>query len=111
MKQNQENMPQKLLNARTARHWQDCNNLSAVPASVHFISERAMLFWILWMLVSSISSISSTSSLSLSFLNPSQYREKGKGLLTLLSSTQAGPGRKVKQEQEEEVSTNNVQTF
>ena len=38
------------------------------------------------------------------------YRGANKGLHVLLSSTQAGPGRTVKQEQEE-ISRNHVQTF
>ena len=38
------------------------------------------------------------------------YRAEKKSLQILLSSTQAGPGRKVKQEQEE-ISSNHVQTF
>ena len=39
-----------------------------------------------------------------------QYRGENKGLFVLLSRTQAGPGRTVKQEQEE-ISRNHVQTF
>ena len=38
------------------------------------------------------------------------YRGENKGLFVLLSRTQAGPGRTVKQEQEE-ISRNHVQTF
>ena len=38
------------------------------------------------------------------------YRQANKGLYVLLSRTQAGPGRTVKQEQEE-ISRNHVQTF
>ena len=38
------------------------------------------------------------------------YREGNKGLYVLLSRSQAGPGRTVKQEQEE-TSRNHVQTF
>ena len=38
------------------------------------------------------------------------YRGGNKGLYVLLSMTQAGPGRTVKQEQEE-ISRNHVQTF
>ena len=38
------------------------------------------------------------------------YREENKGLFVLLSTTQAGPGRTVKQEQEDS-SRNHVQTF
>ena len=38
------------------------------------------------------------------------YRGGNKGLFVLLSNTQAGPGRTVKQEQEE-ISRNHVQTF
>ena len=38
------------------------------------------------------------------------YRGGNKGLIVLLSRTQAGPGRTVKQEQEE-ISGNHVQTF
>ena len=38
------------------------------------------------------------------------YRGGNKGLFVLLSRTQAGPGRTVKQEQEE-MSRNHVQTF
>ena len=38
------------------------------------------------------------------------YRGGNKGLFVLLSRTQAGPGRTVKQEQEE-ISRNHVQTF
>ena len=38
------------------------------------------------------------------------YRGVNKGLYVLLSRTQAGPGRTVKQEQEE-ISRNHVQTF
>ena len=38
------------------------------------------------------------------------YRAEKKSLQILLSRTQAGPGRKVKQEQEE-ISRNHVQTF
>ena len=38
------------------------------------------------------------------------YRGENKGLSVLLSRTQAGPGRTVKQEQEE-ISRNHVQTF
>ena len=38
------------------------------------------------------------------------YRGENKGLYVLLSRTQAGPGRTVKQEQEE-ISRNHVQTF
>ena len=38
------------------------------------------------------------------------YRGANKGLHVLLSRTQAGPGRTVKQEQEE-ISRNHVQTF
>ena len=38
------------------------------------------------------------------------YRAEKKSLQILLSSTQAGPGRKVKQEQEE-ISRNHVQAF
>ena len=38
------------------------------------------------------------------------YRGANKGLYVLLSRTQAGPGRAVKQEQEE-ISRNHVQTF
>ena len=38
------------------------------------------------------------------------YRVANKGLHVLLSRTQAGPGRTVKQEQEE-ISRNHVQTF
>ena len=40
----------------------------------------------------------------------SSYRGGNKGLFVLLSRTQAGPGRTVKQEQEE-ISRNHVQTF
>ena len=40
----------------------------------------------------------------------SLYRGANKGLFVLLSRTQAGPGRTVKQEQEE-ISRNHVQTF
>ena len=40
----------------------------------------------------------------------SLYRGVNKGLYVLLSRTQAGPGRKVKQEQEE-ISRNHVQSF
>ena len=39
-----------------------------------------------------------------------KYRGVNKGLYVLLSSTQAGPGRTVKQEQEE-ISRNRIQTF
>ena len=39
-----------------------------------------------------------------------QYRGGNKGLFVLVSRTQAGPGRAVKQEQEE-ISRNHVQTF
>ena len=39
-----------------------------------------------------------------------QFRCVNKGLYVLLSRTQAGPGRTVKQEQEE-ISRNHVQTF
>ena len=39
-----------------------------------------------------------------------KYRAEKKSLQILLSRTQAGPGRKVKQEQEE-ISRNHVQTF
>ena len=39
-----------------------------------------------------------------------KYRGVNKGLYVLLSRTQAGPGRTVKQEQEE-ISRNHVQTF
>ena len=38
------------------------------------------------------------------------YRDRLKGLKILLSNSQAGPGRTVKQEQEE-ISLNHVQTF
>ena len=38
------------------------------------------------------------------------YRDRLKGVQILLSRTQAGPGRKVKQEQEE-ISANHVQAF
>ena len=38
------------------------------------------------------------------------YRDRLKGVQILLSNSQAGPGRKVKQEQEE-ISRNHVQTF
>ena len=38
------------------------------------------------------------------------YRAPGKSMYLLLSRTQAGPGRTVKQEQEE-ISRNHVQTF
>ena len=38
------------------------------------------------------------------------YRKGNRGLFVLLSRTQAGPGRTVKQEQEE-ISRNHVQTF
>ena len=38
------------------------------------------------------------------------YRGENKGLFVLLSMTQAGPGRTVKQEQEE-ISRTHVQTF
>ena len=38
------------------------------------------------------------------------YRGENKGLFVLLSKTQAGPGRTVKQEQEE-ISRNHAQTF
>ena len=38
------------------------------------------------------------------------YRDRLKGVQNLLSNSQAGPGRKVKQEQEE-ISRNRVQTF
>ena len=38
------------------------------------------------------------------------YRDRLKGLHILLSNSQAGPGRKVKQEQEE-ISRNHVQDF
>ena len=38
------------------------------------------------------------------------YRDRLKGVQILLSSTQEGPGRKVKQEQEE-ISRNHVQAF
>ena len=38
------------------------------------------------------------------------YRGANKGLYVLLSRTQAGPGRTVKQEQEQ-ISRNHVQTF
>ena len=41
---------------------------------------------------------------------PGWYRAPGKSLYVLLSRTQAGPGRKVKQGQEE-ISRNHVQTF
>ena len=41
---------------------------------------------------------------------PGIYRGVNKGLFVLLSRTQAGPGRTVKQEQEE-ISRNHVQTF
>ena len=47
---------------------------------------------------------------SLSWLAVQTYREANKGLYVLLSRTQAGPGRTVKQEQEE-ISRNHVQTF
>ena len=40
----------------------------------------------------------------------SMYRERNNGLFVLLSRTQAGPGRTVKQEQEE-ISRNHIQTF
>ena len=40
----------------------------------------------------------------------SKYRGENKGLFVFLSRTQAGPGRTVKQEQEE-ISPNHVQTF
>ena len=40
----------------------------------------------------------------------SRYREENKGSFVLLSRTQAGPGRTVKQDQEE-ISRNHVQTF
>ena len=39
-----------------------------------------------------------------------KYRAPGKSMYFLLSRTQAGPGRTVKQEQEE-ISRNHVQTF
>ena len=42
--------------------------------------------------------------------NLDDYRGVNKGLFVLLSRTQAGPGRTVKQEQEE-ISRNHVQTF
>ena len=38
------------------------------------------------------------------------YRDRLKGMQILLSNSQAGPGRKVKQEQEE-ISRNHVQAF
>ena len=41
---------------------------------------------------------------------PSLYRARNKGMLILLSNSQAGPGRTVKQEQEE-ISRNHVQAF
>ena len=41
--------------------------------------------------------------------NYTQYRDELKGLYVLLSRTQAGPGRTVKQEQED-ISRNHVQT-
>ena len=41
---------------------------------------------------------------------PQYYRAPGKSMYFLLSRTQAGPGRTVKQEQEE-ISRNHVQTF
>ena len=40
----------------------------------------------------------------------SQYRDRLKGVQILLSNSQAGPGSKVKQEQEE-ISRNHVQAF
>ena len=39
-----------------------------------------------------------------------KYRARNKGMHILLSNSQAGPGRTVKQEQEE-ISRNHVQTF
>ena len=44
------------------------------------------------------------------FFRSTLYRGGNKGLFVLLSRTQAGPGRKVKQEQEE-ISRNHVQTL
>ena len=44
------------------------------------------------------------------FLSGHMYREPAKGLQILLSRTQAGPGRAVKQEQEE-ISPNHVQAI
>ena len=38
------------------------------------------------------------------------YRARNKGMQILLSNSQAGPGRTVKQEQED-ISRNHVQTF
>ena len=46
----------------------------------------------------------------LKYHNPALYRGANKGLYDLLSRTQAGPGRRVKQEQEE-ISRDHVQTF
>ena len=43
-------------------------------------------------------------------LNRVLYRDRLKGVQILLSSTQAGPGRTVKQQQEE-ISRNHVQAF
>ena len=42
--------------------------------------------------------------------HPLKYRAPGKSMYFLLSRTQAGPGKTVKQEQEE-ISRNHVQTF
>ena len=42
--------------------------------------------------------------------DPYEYRARNKGMQILLSNSQAGPGRTVKQEQEE-ISRNHVQTF
>ena len=43
-------------------------------------------------------------------LSGQDYRDRLKGVHILLSNSQAGPGRKVKQEQEE-ISRNHVQAF
>ena len=43
-------------------------------------------------------------------IEQSMYRGGNKGMFVLLSRTQAGPGRTVKQEQED-ISRNHVQTF
>ena len=44
------------------------------------------------------------------YIGSFEYREPGKGLQILLSRTQPGPYRKVKQEQED-ISPNHVQAF
>ena len=60
--------------------------------------------------VAQIESLAGGSSVNCTSLSFFRYRDRLKGVQILLNTSQAGPGRKVKQEQEE-ISRNHVQAF